>query len=172
VKAVFAKQRSVFTVLCIALLCTSCAISPEAEERRQAAEREIERILSQPVDAGRYGTTQRCLSSQEYRSFRALDNRRILFEGRSGQLWLNTLRTVCLDLRDATVLGVRSYSPVRRICDLDTFQAGDWFDWPWYRRWPWTWGTRWRTGTPCTLGQFQPVTRAQVEAIEAAIRSK
>jgi hypothetical protein len=59
-----------------------------------------------------------------------------------------------------------------RICDMDTFAADDWFMWPWYQRWPWYWGTSWSTGMTCSLGKFQPVTEAQVEAIEEVIRSR
>jgi hypothetical protein len=165
-------EQCILVVLSAALLCTSCAISPEAQERRQAVEEDIEAILSEPLDVEQYGETQRCLAAREYRDFRAIDDQRILFESRRGKLWLNTLRMRCPDLRHATVLRVRSISTVGRICDMDTFEAGDWFTWPWYRRWPWHWGTRWGTGMTCSLGKFQPVTAAQVEAIEAALKSK
>lgn len=164
--------RGILTILCGALLCTSCAVSPETQERRQAVEEKIEAILSVALDAEEYGKTQRCLSDHEYRDFRALDDRRILFEGRRGEFWLNTLRMRCSDLEHATVLRVRSISSIGRICEMDTFVAGDWFAWPWYRRWPWHWGTYWGSGMTCTLGEFQPVTEAQVKAIEDVIESR
>lgn len=145
--------------------------SPEAEERRQAIESDIADILSVQLDPAEFGETRRCLADSEYRSFRALDDRRILFEGRRGRLWLNTLRTHCPDLRFGDVLVVRSFSAMR-MCDMDSFQVTDWFDWPWYRRWPWHWGGNWGMGTPCSLGRFQPVTEAQVEEIEALLRSR
>jgi hypothetical protein len=91
------------------LFLASCAVSPEAEERQRAMEEEIEAILSEPLA----GEPERCLADHEYRSFRAIDDRRILFEGRRGELWLNTLRTRCPDLRHSSVLVVRSIYTMR-----------------------------------------------------------
>lgn len=155
------------------LLVASCAVSPEVEQRRKDSEAQIESILSEPLDAEQFGASRRCLSDHEFRSFRALDDRHILFEGRRDRLWINTLRMRCPDLRHASVLRVKSISTMsNRLCDKDSFQAGDWFDWPWYRRWPWHWQSGWGTKAICHLGVFQPVTEGQVAAIERAIRSR
>lgn len=154
-----------------ALLSAGCAVSPEAEDRRLAIEADIADILSVPLDPAEYGETKRCLSDSEYRSFRPLDDKHILFEGRRDRLWINTLRSGCPDLRHGGVLVVRSYSSAR-MCDMNSFEVADWFDWPWYRRWPWHWGGNWGVGMRCTLGKFQPVTEAQVEAIESVLRSR
>ncbi|MCB1684364.1 MAG: hypothetical protein KDI31_07760 [Pseudomonadales bacterium] len=161
---------SACATLILVLACAGCATSPEVQERTRATEEEIESILSQPLEAAEYGETKRCLAGNEYRNFRVLDDQRILFEGRGGKFWLNTLRTRCPDLRFATALRVKSMYSYGRICDMDTFQPTDWFDWPWYRRWPWDWRNRPGTGMTCSLGKFQPVTGAQVESIEAALR--
>jgi len=164
--------RYAFCLACTAvLLCTSCAVSPEAEDRRLAAEANIADILSVKLDPTEYGETKRCLSSMDYRSFRALDDRRLLFEGRRDSLWINTLRSRCPDLRYGDILVVRSFSGTR-MCALDSFEVADWFDWPWYRRWPWRWGGGWGVGMRCTLGEFQPVTEAQVKAIEEVLESR
>jgi hypothetical protein len=157
-------------VICVTA-CAGCAVSPESQARGQAVEEEITAILGVPLDESKHGTTKRCLADHEYRNFRALDDRRILFEGRSGKLWLNTLQHRCPDLEYANVLRVRSTFSTTRICDLDRFTPGDWFAWPWYRRWPWQWG-RWSSGIACTFGEFQPVTAEQVAAIEAALKSE
>ncbi len=167
-----AKGRILFALLVPIVFCASCAISEEAQMRREATEAEIQAILSEPLDKQQYGDIKRCLSRHDFRNFRALDDKRILFEGRRGQLWINTLRTRCPDLRRAAVLRVRSFSSMGRMCDMDTFVAEDWFTWPWYRRWPWHWGTSWSTGMRCALGKFQPVSAEQVDAIEEAIRSR
>ena len=149
------------------LLCASCAVSPEVESRRKAIEADIDDILSLPLDVDEYGETKRCLSDNEYRTFRALDDRHILFEGRRDKQWINTLRGRCHDLRWGHVLVVRPTS-ASRMCDMDRFEVADWFDWPWYRRWPWRWGT-WGRGPMCVLGKFQPVTEAQMQEIEALL---
>jgi len=167
-----AREPLLFAALSAAFLCVSCAVTPGIQTRRQAIEAEIEAILRQPLDTEVYGTTQRCLSGHEYRNFRVIDDRHILFEDRRGRLWINTLHMRCPDLRHATVLRVRPISSMGRICDMDTFVPGDWFTWPWYRRWPWQWGTPWSAGITCSLGKFQPVTEAQVEAIKDALRSR
>lgn len=160
---------AVYVLLAFTMTCAGCATSPEVQEQTQATEAKIESILSQPLDAAEYGATKRCLAGNEYRDFRVLDDQRILFDGRRGKLWLNTLRMRCPELRGATVLRVKSISTFGRICDMDSFQPGDWFGWPWYRRWPWSWGSRSGTGMTCSLGSFQPVTDAQVAAMEVAI---
>ena len=164
--------RSLTSILTLSIVVASCATSPEVEERRAAVEARIDTILSQPLEEGVPVSAQRCLSDSQYRGFRALDDRRILFEGRGDRLWINTLRTRCPDLRNATILRVRSAGLATRTCDGDQFVASDWFSWPWYRRWPWQWGSPWGTGVICTLGKFQPVSEEQVEAIETVLRSR
>lgn len=164
-----ARRQDEIAVLFVALLCVSCAVSPEIQQQRQAVEDEIESILNAPLDEGQFGETKRCLTDREYRNFRAIDDRRILFEGRRDELWLNTLRMRCPDLRNSQVLQMRSTFQLGRICDMDTFVAGDWFAWPWYRRWPWYWGRPWGDGIQCSLGKFQPITASQVEAIEKVL---
>ncbi len=153
------------------LLLAGCATSPEAETRRPAIESDTDSILSQPLDPAEFCKTKRSLADREYHGFRALDDKHILFEGRRDKMWINTLRSRCPDLRFGHVLRVNSFS-WSRICDMDRFLVGDWFDWPWYRRWPWHWRSDWGMGMHCTLGQFQPVTEGQVAEIEAVLRSK
>ena len=160
----------VAAVTCAAtLLVAGCAVSPEVEDRRQAIEADIEEILSLPLDPEEYGEIKRCLSDNEFRNYRALNAKHMLFEGRRGKQWINTLRSPCHDLRHGDVLIVRRFSGTR-MCDMDRFQVSDWFDWPWYRRWPWHWGT-WASGPSCTFGKFRPVTEAQIQEIEALLEN-
>ncbi len=166
-----ASGRIPFAALAAAVSLSGCATSPEAQARRETMEQDIAEILSAPLDPTEYGETKRCLSDAESRGFRVLDDRRILFQGSRNRLWLNTLRTRCPDLRYSTMLRVKSVS-WGRICDTDTFYAGDWFDWPWYRRWPWHWGSGWGTEIPCRLGRFQPVTEGQVAEIEDVLQRR
>ncbi len=153
------------------LLLPGCATSPEAESRRQAIQADIDAVLSVQLDPAEFGDTRNCLRDQEYRHFRALGDRHLLFEGMRGKLWINTLRMRCPDLRYGDVLVVRSLTGMR-MCDMDQFAVADWFRWPWYRRWPWYWGPSWGTGISCTLGKFQPVSEGQVAEIEAVLESR
>lgn len=147
------------------LLLPGCATSPEAEARRAAAEADIDEIMSYELDPDEYGEVKRCLSGHDFDNFRALGDRHILFEGRRGKLWINTLRGRCSDLRHSDVLVVRQYTG-SRMCDMDRFSAGDWFDYGARRR-PSDWGT----GAACVLGRFHPVTEAQVAEIESVLES-
>ena len=149
------------------LLFAGCAVSPEVENRRQAIEADIEEILSLPVDAEEGREPKRCLSEREYRNFRPLGDKYIVFEGRRDKLWINALHGRCTQLRHGDILIMRPMTSTR-MCNRDRFEVADWFDWPWYRRWPWHWGT-WGTGETCVLGEFHPVTEAQVNEIEALL---
>ena len=163
-------RTAVVLLACLALLLLiGCAASPESDSRRLAIEADIDVILSQP-GVPEFEEMQRCLSDMEFRSFRALDEKHILFEGSREKLWINTLHTRCSDLRFGDVLVVKQFSG-RHMCDGDKFYVTDWFDWPWYRRWPWDWGPRWSSGMQCILGKFQPVTADQVAEIEAVLRA-
>jgi len=162
-------MKSAVGVLAIGatMLLAACAVSPEIEARRQAVDADIDAILSQTA-APELGETQRCLSDNQYDSFRALDEKHILFEGLRDRRWINTLTVPNPDLRYGDVLVVKQFNAMR-VCNGDRFVATDWFDYPWYRRWPWNWGPSWSTGMQGTLGQFQPVTADQVAEIEAVL---
>lgn len=147
--------------LCLAI--GGCAATP-AEERAEENEA-LEDILSQPLDRDEYATPRRCISQYAYRDFEPVGDRYVLFEGPGDKLWLNELRGHCPGLRHATALAFENRG--NQICDLDRFKITDLFAWARFRRWPW----EWVEGIPCTLGKFQPVTPAQVEAIEAALEN-
>jgi len=160
----------IFMVVVILLLLVGCATSPEVEERRMAMEADIDEILSYELDPAEFGEPERCLSDRDYRSFRPLGDRHLLFYGRGEKFWINTLRGRCHDLRHGDILVVKSFS-ARRLCDMDRFEVAEWFDWPMHRRWPWQWGGL-GTGSACGLGEFKPVTQAQVEEIEARLEAR
>lgn len=166
-----ALTRTFVLVAAAALLCAACASSAVDEERRRAREADIADVLNLPLDPAEYGENKRCLSDREFRTFRALDDKRILFEGRHGRLWLNTLRAPCPDLRHGSALVVRRYTGTR-MCSMDSFTVTDWFEWPWYRRSLGSWWRDWGTGPTCTLGEFRPVTAEQVAEIEAILESR
>ena len=150
----------------VLLLISGCASTPDDGTGKPPVSERIDAILSIPIEGMEEPETQRCLSNMRVRNFKPLGDRHLLFEGRGGQYWVNTLRTRCYDLRHGTVLSVRSSGMSNQYCDGDRFAVGDWFTWPWYRRWPWSWGTPWQTtGSACVLGKFQPVTEQQVDDI-------
>lgn len=161
--------RAAGIILALAIVA-GCAVSPETAERRAAIEADINEILSLSVDEDGDSLAQDCLREVDYRSFRALDDRYVLFEGRGDEMWVNKLKTRCLDLdlHAGSLIAVRSFSSLR-ICENDSFIVSDWFDYPWYRRWPWHWGSPVGPGVQCVLGEFVPVSEDQVAEIEAAL---
>ncbi len=165
------RRTALLGVVC-ALLSAGCASTSEMHQRRQDVEQAIDAILTEAEGTEAAVESKRCLGPRDYDSIRVLDGRHILFEGRRDKLWVNTLKVRCHDLRGSTVLRFRSTSSIGRLCNFDAFQAGDWFDWPWYRRWPWHWGTAWDTGMVCHLGMFTPVTAEQLRAIDRILESR
>lgn len=161
------------SIAAAALALAACASGPELEElkaRQQRADEQIAAILAAPQEDGSQAPEpERCLRSMDWRNYRALDDRYLLFEGRGDRLWLNTLPMRCPDLRFSHVLAVRSVGSVNRICQSDSFRATDWFTYPWYRRWPWQWSRSWDSGAICIFGPFYPITQRKLDAIEEAI---
>jgi hypothetical protein len=164
-------NHAVYAACAAAILGAGCATSPEVQDRRDAIAADIAEILSQPLDVAEYGNPRQCISDHEIYSYRALDDRHLLFEGRGDRMWVNTLRMTCPDLQYGDVLVIRKFSSTR-LCDADMFEVADWFAWPWYRRWPWHWSMNWGVGVRCSLGTFHPVSQAQIDEIEAVLRSR
>ncbi len=161
-----AVKNAIFVIGATALLLLSgCAVSPEDEARRAAAEADIDEIMSYELDPAEFGEVRRCLSDHEYDDFRPLGDRHILFDGRRDKRWINVLRGRCTDLRHGDMLVVKQRMG-SRMCEMDRFSVGDLFDYTYGRR-PSDWGS----GGPCLLGEFYPVTEAQVEEIEAVLES-
>jgi hypothetical protein len=132
-----------------------CATSPVEEEKRRAMEADIDDILSYEHDPAEVGEAKSCLSSTEYRSYRALGKRHLLFKGRQGRLWVNVLRGRCPSLSNSSIFIMRP-AQGNRVCELDRFEVADRFD-------PLAGAGRSPT---CILGEFKPVTENQVEEIE------
>ena len=148
------------------VVSVGCASSQQAQEEAQAKADRVEAILTQAPDDGEYAAAERCLSAHQYRSIRILDDRHIVFEGRRGQHWLNTLPMRCPGLRPGSTVATETRTNINSLCKLDSIAVYDWMDIGWHRRWPWPWGS----GPKCALGEFQPITDLQLEAIKAALR--
>lgn len=132
-----------------------CATSPEDERRRLDMEADIDDILTYELDPAEYGEPKNCLYTHAYRSFRPLGNRHLLFEGRNDKQWVNVLRGRCAGLnKDSKFIMRQNMS--NRFCDKDRFDIADYVD-------PYTLSGK---GPTCVLGEFKPVTSAQVEEIE------
>ena len=59
-------------------------MSPEDKRKRKEMEADIDDILRLELDPAEYGEPRKCLSNNEYRSYRALGTRHLLFRGRQG----------------------------------------------------------------------------------------
>lgn len=147
------------TIIACFLALAGCAASPEEEHRRQEMEADIDDILSQYVDPAEYGEPQNCLSEKAVRRYRALGTRHLLIEGRQGQLWVNVLRGRCSGLDQYSVFIMRP-NLAGRLCDMDHFAVVE------------------RIGSPtiaapnCVLGEFKPVTEAQVKEVDSRLEMR
>ena len=149
------RRFAICTVVAFLLAFAGCATSPEDERRRQEMEADIDEIVSYELDRSEYGEPKNCLSTHEYRSFRALGDRHLLFVGRKGKQWINVLRGRCPSLDDNNKFIMRP-SIAGRTCDKDRFDVIDGFD-PILNR---------GMGPTCVLGEFKPAAKFQVEEIE------
>jgi hypothetical protein len=137
------------------LALAGCATSPEDEQRRKDMEADVDDILSYELDPLEYGKPKTCLSDHEYRSYRALGKRHLLFRGRQGRLWVNVLRGRCSGLYDDSVFIMKPNMP-GRLCDTDRFEVVDRLNSL----------SDINAAAQCALGEFKPVTAAQVKEIE------
>ena len=137
------------------LTLAGCATSPEDEQRRKDMEADIDEILSYELDPLEYGEPKNCLSDNEYRSYRPLGKRHLLFWGRQEKLWVNVLRGRCSGLHNDDVFIMKPSMP-GRLCDMDRFEVVGQL------------GSLSSIGAlqSCVLGEFKPVTEAQVKEIE------
>ena len=145
----------VCTIVAPLLALAGCATSPLEEQKRKEMEADIDEILSYELDPLEYGEPKTCLSDAEVRSYRALGKRHLLFEGRQGRLWVNVLHGRCPSLSEGSIFIMKPKQGTR-LCDKDWFHVTDHFD-----------SLARATAAPtCILGEFKPVTEAQVEEIE------
>ena len=143
------------------LTLAGCATSPEDERKREEMEADVDDILSYELDPAEYGETSTCLSDNEYRSYRALGKRHLLFRGRRDKQWVNILRGRCPNLNDDSVFIMRP-NHAGRLCDMDRFSVVDRIESL----------SRAATAPICALGDFKPVTKAQVEEIEQRLEMR
>lgn len=149
------RRISICALAASLLAVTGCAISPEDEQRRKDMEADIDEILSYELDPLEYGEPRKCLSSGAYRSYRALGKRHLLFLGRQDKRWVNVLRGRCSNLSKDSLF-IMEPGTSAQLCEMDQFRVGDRLD-----------SIRNASMMPtCVLGEFRPVTEAQVEEIE------
>ena len=146
-----------FAPVLLAVVLAGCA-SEATRPDYEAQEESIDQILSEPLAEEAYTEGVRCLPVYSYNSVEVLDNRHVLFKGSGGKLWLNRLRNRCPGLRrnDTLKFDVRA----TQLCNLDTFESiqlsgiGPT-----------------RTSATCSLGEFVPITKEQLEGIKAALQN-
>jgi hypothetical protein len=147
------------TIIAALLALAACAMSPADEQKRQDMEADIDEIMSYELDETEFGEAKNCLSNNEYRSFRALGDRHLLFEGRRDKQWVNVLRGRCSGLRDDSAF-IMNPTSSGRACDQDHFQVVDRYN------------VTMAMGITCVLGEFKPVAKAQLQEIEKRLETR
>ena len=118
-------------------------------------EADIDEILTYELDETEVGEIKNCLYDKDYRNFRALGDRHVLFEGRNDKQWINVLRGRCSDLRYNDIF-IMQKNLAGRVCDMDRFGVIDRADPTAIQRGVGGAGS-------CILGEFKPVTKMQVD---------
>jgi len=153
------RRIAIGTIIAALVTLVACAASPEDERRRKDMEADIDEILTYELDKTDFGEPTNCLRESEYRSFRPLGDRHLLFEGRSGKQWINVLRGRCLGLDDDSFFVMR-LTIAGRVCDKDRFEVVD------------RMSQNAGMGTACALGEFKPVAKVQVQEIETRLEMR
>ena len=155
------RRLAICTLVASFVAFAGCATSPEDEERRKAMEADVDEILSYELDPLEYGEPRKCLNESDYRSYRALGKRHLLFFGRQDKRWVNVLRGRCSNLSGDSIF-IMEPATSSQICELDRFRVGDRLD-----------SVRTASTMPtCVLGVFKPVTEAQVKEIEQRLEMR
>jgi hypothetical protein len=155
------RRLTICTLAASFVVFAGCATSPEDEERRKAMEADVDEILRYELDPLEYGEPRKCLPESEYRSYRALGKRHLLFFGRQNRQWVNVLRGRCSNLSRDSIF-IMEPATSAQLCELDRFRVGDRLD-----------SVRNASMMPtCVLGIFKPVTEAQVKEIEARLEMR
>jgi len=141
------------------LALTACASSPVDEQRRLDMEADIDEIMSYELDEAEFGEPKNCLSKHEYRSFRSLGERHILFEGRNDKQWVNVLRGRCFGLRENSTY-IMTPATSGRTCDKERFEAVAQS------------ATFLSPGSVCLFGKFKPVSEGQLQEIEKRLEMR
>lgn len=149
-------QLLIGTLVTSFLVLAGCAASPADEQRRKDMEADIDEILRYELDPLEYGEARNCLFDTEFDSYRALGKRHLLFRGRQGKQWVNVLRGRCSGLNDDSIF-IMKPNMGSRLCDADRFNVVDRFE---------SLARAEASAPTCVLGEFKPVTEAQVKEIQ------
>lgn len=129
----------------------------DQDAKDKALEDQVRAILARPVDDE--VDSERCLNTMSYRRIEVLDNRRLAFHGRGDKVWLNQLRMPCVGLRSDHTLSFELRN--NRVCAMDTF-----------RGLTMSFGGPMPMGPTCFLGEFEPITKAQVALLKDALKQQ
>ena len=117
----------------------------------------VEDILNQPLDNAAYVKPSRCLSAAQYQRVEIVSDRLLVFHGRGGKAWLNVLPLRCAGLRTDSMLSIERRD--FRVCARDRVRGA----------------SRSIAQMPtiiCVLGEFQPVTQGNLEAMRDALAAR
>lgn len=105
------------------MLLLACALvfvaGVRAEDTVRPLDPAVAAILDAPLTDADYVDAQSCIDRRALDDVEVLDDGRMLFHGRRGQVWLNQLRHRCMGLSSGAKLVFELRGP--RYCQLDTF---------------------------------------------------
>ena len=157
--------RVLGVAVCIAFGVEAAESQPEeaegvpTETAPSATEpRDVESILSNPLDDEDYQKRSNCLPLRAIDKVEVLDDTLVVFQGRGKKLWLNQLSNRCLGLREDMLVELRAFGG--SICRLDRFVGRPRFS------------PLGAIHAQCRLGSFETIDELQVEALRLAIEER
>ena len=130
--------------------------APAAAAQGDAADLDVETILSNPLDDEAYRQRRSCVRTRAIDRVEILDDTLVLFHIRRKKAWLNQLSSRCLGLERDMIVNLRVFGG--SICRLDTFR-----------------GLTRMGGLPtahCRLGDFEAIEGPQIDALRTALEER
>ena len=127
--------------------------APTPAAQGDAADLDVETILSNPLDDEAYRQRRSCVRTRAIDRVEILDDTLVLFHIRRKKAWLNQLSSRCLGLERDMIVNLRVFGG--SICRLDTFR-----------------GLTRMGGLPtahCRLGDFEAIEGPQIDALRTAL---
>ena len=137
---------------------TEPPVDESAQSPAQASALDVEDILANPLTDEDYREVKNCVWHRSIDDMEVLDESRVLFRGRRGELWLNQLTAPCYGLDAEMLIHLRSYGG--SVCRLDKFYGRPRF------------GALVPLTAQCRLGQFETIDELQVQALRRAIEEQ
>ncbi len=152
-------RRLIILVSALAVALSACASRPEEKGEAEEKPLTVEEVLATTLGEEAYGNVERCLPQHAYDRTEVLDQQHILFWGRGGKAWLNTLSAKCPGLRKRDTLTFELTQS--QLCRMDTVSSVDYG----------IFGVQ-RVSGRCALGDFVEIGEEQAKLLKEQLEER